>query len=68
MDNDELADTFRDALTELHSKIDSSDHPKKARLQRLAKVAHGALQDIGEIVNDETGSGEIQARAGDPKD
>lgn len=68
MTSDELADRFRDDIAELHTQIDGSDHPRKARLQRLAKVAHGALSDIGEIVNDATGSGVIVARVGDDKD
>lgn len=65
---DEVADLGREFFSELHRVIDGSDHPRKARLQRLAKVSHGAASDIGEIVNDDTGSGDIAARAGDPKD
>lgn len=65
---DEVADDARELMTNLHALIDGSDHPRKARLQRLANVAHGALSDIGEIVNDSTGTGDIAARAGDDKD
>lgn len=68
MTNDELADALRDNVEELHGKIDASSHPKKARLQRLAKAAHVALEEIARLTGTDEGSGDIQSRVGDDKD
>ena len=65
---DEVADAFREAFADAHALVDASNHPKKARLQLLIGGAHALIERAGKIVNDDEGSGEIAARAGDDKD
>jgi len=49
MTNDELADAFHANITELHEKIAAlPDGSRKRRFNRLANVAHGALEQLQE--------------------
>lgn len=66
MDNDALADLFRDGILELHAKIaELPDGSFKRRMSRLANIAHGALETIQEGALDQ---GMIQPfSGGDPK-
>lgn len=66
MTDDELADAFAANITELHAKIDAlPEGQKKRRFNRLARVAHGALEQIREEALDD---GMIQPLSGgDPK-
>lgn len=65
---DEVADSFRADFADAHALVDASSHPKKARLQLLIGGAHALMEKAGKILNDEEGSGDIAARAGDDKD
>lgn len=66
MTNDELAVQFGALLTELHSRIDALPNgPAKTRAQRLATVAHGALEALRDHLSD---GGFVQPLSGgDPK-
>lgn len=45
--NNDLADAFRELLDNLHENIEAMDDGQpKVRAQRLAKVAHGALEAL----------------------
>lgn len=49
MSNDDLANAFAANLAELHAKIEAlADGSFKRKLGRLARVAHGALEQIQE--------------------
>lgn len=66
MTNDELANAFAANLTELHVKIaELPEGSRKRRFNRLARVAHGALEQLQEEAID---SDMIQPfSGGDPK-
>ena len=66
MDDDELANAFAANLAQLHAKIAALGAGSlKRRLDRLAKVAHGALEQLQE---EAMNAGMIQPYSGgDPK-
>lgn len=65
---DEVADSFRADFADAHALVDASSHPKKMQLQILIGGAHKLLERAAKILNDDGGSGDIQARVGDDKD
>jgi hypothetical protein len=65
---DEVADSFRTDFADAHALVDASTHPKKLRLQGLIGGAHLLMERAAKILNDDGGSGDIAARAGDDKD
>lgn len=65
---DEVADSFRADFADAHALLDAYDGPNKARVQVLVGGAHALMERAAKLLNDETGSGAIQARAGDDKD
>lgn len=47
MTNDDVVSEFTALVTEMHARIDAlGDGPVKTRAQRLATVAHGALEAL----------------------
>lgn len=66
MTNDDVVSEFTALVTEMHARIDAlGDGPVKTRAQRLAAVAHGALEALQDHLAQ---SGFVQPfSGGDPK-
>ena len=66
MSNDELANAFAANLAELHAKVGALEEGSlKRKLNRLARVAHGALEQLQEeVLNADM---ILPASGGDPK-
>jgi hypothetical protein len=63
--NDELAATFVANFAELHDKIATlPDSPRKTRADRLAQIAHRAMEALADIAVD---GGDVQPFAGNDK-
>lgn len=52
MTNDDMVDEFTALLVEMHARIDALDaSPEKDRANRLANVAHGALEALQDVLS-----------------
>lgn len=65
MTSDELAATFVANFAELHDKIAAlPDSPRKVRMDRLAQIAHRAMEALSDIAID---GGDVQPFDGTAK-